>query len=221
MIEALLFDLDGTLIDSDPLHADVFVDFLASHGVAITREDYTTRIHGRRNADIFAEFLPGEDAKEMSAAKEAEYRRRLGRLGVAPAIPGATALIDRAKAKGWGLAVVTNAPWLNAPAALAAVGLTGRFDTLVTEEDVTRAKPAPDPYLVAMQRLGVAPGASVAFEDSPSGLASARAAGATVVGLTSSLGPEALAAHGAELALKDFTDPALDIFLAHREGLPA
>lgn len=221
MIQALLFDLDGTLIDSDPIHVAVFIDFLAGYGVPMGAEEYERRLHGRLNADIFAEILPDEDPHEMSAAKEAEYRRRLDLMDQPPAIPGAAALIDRARARGWKLAVVTNAPRENAPAALAAVGLADRFDTIVTADDVPRGKPHPDPYLLAMRRLGVPPEACIVFEDSPSGLAAARAAGATVVGLTSSLSPDALADHGAALALADFTDPALGDFLARLEGAPA
>lgn len=221
MIQALLFDLDGTLINSDPIHVAVFIDFLGGYGVPMSAEEYDRRIHGRLNADIFAEFLPDQDPAEMSAAKEAEYRRRLKLLDTPPSVPGGADFIAQARAKGWKLAVVTNAPRENAPAALATLGLEGQFDTIVTADDVPRGKPHPDPYLLAMDRLGVRPEHCLAFEDSPSGLASASAAGATVIGLASSLTPQALVAHGAKLALTDFTDPALGEFLARLEGATA
>lgn len=221
MIRALLFDLDGTLIDSDPIHAEIFVDFLGARGVEMLLDDYQTRIHGRLNAEIFAELLPDEDPAVMAEAKEAEYRRRLEAMDKGPGVPGAAALLDHARAQGWKVAVVTNAPRENAPAALAAIGLADRFETVVTADDVARGKPSPDAYLEAMRRLDVPPEACIAFEDSPSGLAAATAAGATVVGLATSLSPQALAAHGAALAVQDFTDPALESFLARRTGATA
>lgn len=218
MIQALLFDLDGTLIDSDPIHVQVFIDMLADYGVPMTAEIYARDLHGRVNAEIFADLLPDEDPKALSDLKEAEYRRRLEAMDTAPAIPGAGQLIDAARARGQTCAVVTNAPIENAPAALAAVGLSGRFDTVVTAGDVAHPKPAPDPYLEAMRRLGVKAEACVIFEDSPSGLAAAQASGAAVIGVASSLSAEALRAKGAALAIDDFNDPALERFLAQQEG---
>lgn len=87
MIRALLFDLDGTLIDSDPIHAEIFVDFLGARGVEMLLDDYQTRIHGRLNAEIFAELLPDEDPAVMAEAKEAEYRRRLEAMDKGPGVP--------------------------------------------------------------------------------------------------------------------------------------
>jgi len=218
---ALLFDLDGTLLDSDPLHAAVFVELMAEHGVAFSQADYAKRVHGRLNADVFAELLPGANAQALSQEKEARFRARLA-AGTPPGpTPGAPGLIARARARGWGLAVVTNAMRPNADAMLAALGLADAFDTLVIGEECARAKPHPDPYAIAMARLSADPARSLAFEASPAGIASARAAGAVVAGLRSSLDDAALRAAGAHLSIADFTDPALAPHLARLQGAAA
>jgi len=216
---ALLFDLDGTLLDSDPLHIAAFADLFAARGRSIDRDFYLDRIHGRHNLDIFGEFFPGEDAGALADAKEAAVRNRLD--GIAPT-DGAAALIDRARGAGWGVAVVTNAPRENAEAMLAAIGFAAAFDTLVIGDECARGKPSPDPYARATAQLNATPAAAIAFEDSPSGLASARAAGVTtVIGLRSSLGDGALRAAGADASIADFADPALIPYLDRLQGAAA
>jgi beta-phosphoglucomutase len=219
MRPALLFDLDGTLMRSDPLHAAVFADLLGQHGIALGEADYARLIHGRSNADIFADLFPDADAVAMSEAKEAAFRDRLG--DTAPPTPGLLELLDRAEASGLACAVVTNAPPLNATAMLRAIGLAGRFPVVVAEGDAVRGKPDPAPYLLAMQRLDADPAHSLAFEDSTSGVTAAVAAGLRTVGLRSSLSDAALRAAGASLTIEDFTDPALAPWLSRLEGTPA
>ncbi|MDF0600877.1 HAD family phosphatase [Psychromarinibacter sp. C21-152] len=209
---ALLFDLDGTLLDSDPIHEAVFADLWRDHGRQLEEGFYQTHVHGRLNADIFRAHLPEvADPEALSAAKEAEFRRRLPRPY--PATPGAAALLDRAAARGWKVAVVTNAMRPNAEAMLEATGLRHHFEVLVIGEECPRGKPDPYPYSEAMRQLGAAPADCIAFEDSPSGVRSAAGAGARVVGIRSSLTDAALKAAGATLTLKDFTDPALEPLL--------
>lgn len=213
---ALLFDLDGTLIDSDPLHARVFVTLFAERGIEMDEAFYLANMHGRHNTEIFREFLPEEDPHEMHLFKEAAYRDMLP--DHVPPIPGAADLIARAGAMGWDIAVVTNAPRLNADAALRAIGLDKAFATVIVGEECARGKPAPDPYHAALAALGAVAERTIAFEDSPSGIASARAAGIYTVGIRSSLDDEGLRDAGAHETLKDFKDPALDRVIDRLEG---
>jgi len=216
-IEALLFDLDGTMLNTDPIHIAVFAEMMKPKGLIVDDAFYLAHVHGRLNTDIFAEFLPEEpDPQALSDAKEAEFRRRLPRPF--PAMPGLEALLTHADQKGLKMAVVTNANRLNAEAMLHAIGQRARFNVLVIGEECTRGKPHPDPYAIAMARLGVDPAAAIAFEDSPSGIRSARAAGATVVGIRSSSDHDSLCAAGAHVTLSDFTDPALAPLIGRPEG---
>ncbi|PZQ51310.1 MAG: CbbY/CbbZ/GpH/YieH [Rhodovulum sulfidophilum] len=214
---ALLFDLDGTLLHSDPLHHRAFASIFAERGRELGLEEYNRRVIGRPNAQIMAEYFPEEDLArqtEIADLKEARFRDLLG--AEAEPTAGIHALLDWAEATGAGTAVVTNAPRRNAEAMLAASGLAARLTTLVIGEECPRPKPDPLPYRMAMEILGVTPSHSVAFEDSPSGLRAARGSGAHAFGLSSSLTPEALRAAGAQEVIADFNAPALWSYLEAR-----
>jgi HAD superfamily hydrolase (TIGR01509 family) len=219
-LPALLLDLDGTMLDTDRLHLAVFAELMAPFGVAVDEAHYRDHIHGRLNADYFALVLPDHpDPQGLSDEKEAAFRRVLPRPY--PATPGVASLLDRASAAGWARAVVTNAPPDNAEAMLEAIGLRHHFDVVVSGETCPRGKPFPDPYLEALDRLGVRAETALAFEDSPSGLAAAVAAGIPTVGVTSTLSAAELLALGAAAAIADFTDPALAPLLDRQKGMPA
>jgi HAD superfamily hydrolase (TIGR01509 family) len=203
---ALLFDLDGTLVDTDHLHHAAFATILRERGRELSVAEYRTHIMGHPNPAILERFFPGEDGGVLER-KEAMFRTSLA-ASVEP-VAGIHALLDWAEANGAGCAVVTNAPRENAVAMLAAAGLAGRLPTLVIGDECTAAKPDPAPYRTAMAALGATPSRSVAFEDSRSGLRAARGAGAHVFGMATGLSPEELRQAGAHAAIADFTDPAL------------
>ncbi len=207
MTRAFLFDLDGTLIETDHLHAEVFAELGKRHGVEIDRAMYDREIHGRLNEDIFGDLFPDEDPKAMADEKEARFRQRLG-TSAAP-MAGLDRLLAWAAEQRLPMAIVTNAPRQNADAMLAAIGLTGHFGTIITGGDLPRGKPDPLPYRTAAERLSVDPSDAVVFEDSPSGIRSGAEAGATVFALRSSLDDAALRSAGAYASIADFNDPAL------------
>ncbi len=214
---ALLFDLDGTMLNSDAIHREVFVELLGPRGFEVDEAFYMAHIHGRLNVDIFADLIPDEpDPQGLSDAKEAAFRDRLPRPY--PAMPGVVGTVRDAQAKGWPMAVVTNAMRLNAEAMLEAIGLRDAFDTIVVGEECARAKPDPEPYRTAMDLLGVAPDDAFAFEDSPSGIRAAAASGAVTIGVRSGLTDRDLRAAGADATIQDFTDPALPGLLTRLKG---
>ncbi len=215
-LRAILFDMDGTLIDSDPIHASVFVEFLAERGVDLDEDAYTARIHGRQNREIFAELLPDHDPREMDAAKEAAFRARV--TPELPMIAGARDFVAALAAGPLHLGVVTNACRANLDAVLEALDLGKSFDHRISADDVSHGKPHPELYQKAMAALGVTPDQAIAFEDSPSGVQSARAAGLPVIGITSSLSASELIELGATHTIGDFTDPSLTQHLAIPEG---
>ena len=216
MRPALLFDLDGTLVDSDGDHLIAFQEVFAPFGVALDRALYVRDIMGAPNAAIGARFLPhlpeAERAKVLDA-KEAAYRARVGEM---TPTPGAKALLDHAEAHGLACAVVTNAPRANAEMVLAALGFAARLKTLVIGPELAHGKPHPLPYLTGLARVGARPQDALAFEDSLSGVRAAVAAGIAVVGITTGLPAPALLDAGAVFAASDFTDPRIYDWVAAR-----
>ena len=216
MTSALLFDLDGTLVDTDAEHLIAFQRAFSPHGIRLDRAEYVASIMGASNEMIGRKFLPHlpHDLREETlAAKEAAYRDGLGDLRP---IAGVAALLDWADANGLARAVVTNAPRANAELVLAAIGLAERLPIRVIGGELARSKPDPLPYLTALQRTGARAEKSVAFEDSLSGVRAAAAAGLAVVGLTTSLGAARLIEVGAVFAVADFTDARITALIESR-----
>ena len=206
---ALLFDLDGTLVDTEDHHFAAFRRTFAARGIEVSRDLYEAEIRGGANDAISARFLPGLSREERAATmdeKETAYRDGLGPL--APT-PGLAALLDRADALGLARAVVTNAPRANLLRVLDALGIAARMPTLVVAEELARGKPDPLPYLVALERLGADAAASVAFEESPSGARSAAGAGLAIVGISGEAGAHRLIEAGATFVARDFADPRI------------
>jgi HAD superfamily hydrolase (TIGR01509 family) len=216
MKTALLFDLDGTLVDTDALHLAAFQQVFARHGVDLTRAQYVDGIMGNSNPRIGAAFLPHlppEEREATLAAKEQAFREALGALSP---VAGVLALLDFADAAGIRCAVVTNAPRANAVVMLEALGLTGRLPIQIIGAELARAKPDPLPYLTGLALTGGDAAHSLAFEDSLSGLEAAVGAGLTAVGLTTTLDEARLMRAGATIAAADFTDPRIPALIRRK-----
>jgi HAD superfamily hydrolase (TIGR01509 family) len=182
VIEAVVFDVDGVLIDSEPVWERVRRNFVATRG-GRWPDDAQDRMMGMSTAEwsayISEDFgLRGLSAQRVAelvtAAMAAEYAARL------PLLPGAVAAVRDLSAR-WPLAVASSAPKSLIDAVLDASGLRPAFAAAVSSEEVARGKPAPDVYLEAAARLGVTPAACAAVEDSSNGLRSAAAAGLAVI----------------------------------------
>ncbi len=216
----LLFDLDGTLVETDPTHLAAFNDdarplrHRRGRGISTTLTS-----SGFPNADIFMRILPGltvADHVRLADEKEALFRSRAG--GLKPAT-GLLELLDRADASGVASIVVTNAPRANALMMLGALGIGDRFRGMIIGDEMANPKPHPEPYLVGLERLGARTDHAVAFEDSRSGVRSAAAAGLSVVGMSTSLDADALKGAGAHIVARDFTDPELISLVRDRTGM--
>ena len=219
MSATLLFDLDGTIVETDHLHFEAFRSVFMPHGVDIDWTGYTTRVIGRSNPTIAAEFLPHVPEAEHAGimdAKEAAYRDQIQALEAAS---GLLDLLDWADSHAIPCAVVTNAPRANADKVLDVLRIRRRFRVLVIGPELREAKPHPLPYLTALEALGGDPARSVGFEDSPSGVRAAAAAGLGVVGLTTSLDDTALRAAGAAITGADFPDRSVIRYIHERMGV--
>jgi HAD superfamily hydrolase (TIGR01509 family) len=213
---ALLFDLDGTLADTDDLHLAAFRSAFAPFGVALDKEQYRHLIMGASNAAIgeaFLSHLPVATREAIIAAKEAAFRDS---FQTAQPTKGLVALLDFADARKFPCAVVTNAPRANANLMLTTLGLADRLPRVVVGAELERSKPDPLPYQTALRLASVDAQSSVAFEDSLSGVRSAAAAGLAVVGLTTGLDASTLIAAGAAFAAADFTDQRIYDLIAGR-----
>jgi HAD superfamily hydrolase (TIGR01509 family) len=206
---ALLFDLDGTLTDTDHLHVEAFRILLQDFGRSITLEHYKARIMGQPNDLIMREMFPGETPERritLSDHKEQLFRDQLQTL---TPTPGVLKVLDWADANGVPYAVVTNAPRANAEMMLRGLGLDGRMGELVIGDELERAKPDPLPYRTGLQRLGAAAERALAFEDSLPGIRAASGAGIATFGIKTAHPDAALLQSGAIAAIDDFNDPGL------------
>lgn len=207
--DALLFDLDGTLVHSDPLHFRAWQEALADHGVVVDEAAYARRVSGRHNPEIIADLLPRlspAEGRRFTDAKEARFRELATAL---EPLPGVRELLRDARGAGLATAVVTNAPRANAHFMLRALGLDAWFDLVGLGDDAVAAKPDPAPYREMLARLDVRAERALAFEDSPSGVRSARGAGIPVIGIATTQRPDVLLEAGAELVVDDFADVRL------------
>ena len=213
MYKALLFDLDGTLAETDSLHLPTWVGVLEPYGVEVDEEFYRESISGRNNLKIVEKLLPdlsAEEGRKLAEAKEASFRERAVEL---EPLPGLLAFMQEGRDRGLSLALVTNAPQENVEAILLALELGEFFDEVVLSDEVGPVKPDPAPYRAALEKLRVAPEEALAFEDSTSGISSSVAAGIPTVGIASTQEPETLLRAGAFAAVRDFTDPELERLL--------
>ena len=209
MYRALLFDLDGTLAETDSLHLPTWVDALEPYGVEVDEAFYRDEISGRSTAEIVRELLPeltDEQGRSIGDAKEASFRERASEL---EPLPGLVDFVERGRKRGMRIALVTNAPEENVKMILLALKLRDFFDTVVLADEVEAVKPDPAPYRAALEKTGVPAEEALALEDSISGISSSVAAGIPTVGIASSQEPQKLLVAGAFMTAQDFTDPQL------------
>jgi len=210
MLKALLFDLDGTLTNTDEIHFETWKEMLEPYGLNIDRVFYDQNFSGRLNKAILANLLPQLSVaagEQLSWEKEARFRERA--KGALQPLAGVMEVLQWATEQQLPQAVVTNAPVENAEFMLQVLGLDAHFNTIVIAEQLERGKPDPLPYRTALDRLGVSAIDAIAFEDSPSGIRSAVGAGVFTVGIASTQSAETLDQVGAKLIVDDFTDPKL------------
>jgi HAD superfamily hydrolase (TIGR01509 family) len=193
---AVVFDLDGTLAQNMPIHAEAFAEFVARHDLPPFTLERRRELDGKRNSEIFPVLfdraLTEDEWRAFEHEKESLYRE-VGR-GRVQALAGAAALLEALDAKGVRAAVATSAPADNVAFTLREIGLERLLDQVVRGDQVPRGKPFPDVFLEAARQLGVAPGQCLAFEDAPMGVEAAISAGMRCVAVATSFDAHTLLA---------------------------
>lgn len=212
---AILWDLDGVIVNSGHYHYLAYREVLTPLGRDLSEDEYLTSLFGRRNYDILRSVLgplPDEEIERLAAAKEAAFRRLVqGRI---QPLPGAVELLRRAREAGLSQAIVSSTPRANIDLIAATLGIDGLLDAIVGEEDVSRGKPDPQGFVLAAQRLGVPPRQCVVIEDAPEGIAAGKAAGARTVAVATTRPPSAFAGPAAaDLVVPDLLDRRLWPFI--------
>lgn len=185
---AVLWDMDGTLVDSENLHWLSWRDTMAGEGIAITHAQFLASF-GKRNDSIIPGWLGAaatpDRIRRIEIAKENQFRRLVREQGISP-LPGVTAWLNRLNEQGWLHAIASSAPRANVEAVLEALGTTSCFQGIVSAEDVKRGKPDPEVFLLAASRLGVPPDKCIVVEDAAAGIEAARRAGMRCIGASQS-----------------------------------
>ena len=186
MVKAVLWDLDGTLVDSAEFHWRAWRDVMAEEGLPVTHEQFVQSF-GKRNDLILTGWL-GEDAdpermRRLSEEKESRFRALVRANGIEP-LPGVREWVARLHDEGWLHAIATSAPRANLEVLSGAMGMGRYFGAGVAAEDVTHGKPDPEVFLLAAARRGAEPGRSIVVEDAPTGIEAGRRAGMYTVGVS-------------------------------------
>lgn len=183
--KGVIWDMDGTLVDTSRMHFDAWRELLEPEGVDLDYPGFLVGF-GRRNdewlRELLGEDVPLADIRRIGDAKEARYRDMIAVDGLV-VLPGVIDTLEALRERGWRHAVATSAPVQNLEIILEVTGLEGLMDGWAGSEDVTQGKPAPDIFLVAAERIGVLPERAVVVEDAAAGVLGAHRAGMAVIGV--------------------------------------
>jgi beta-phosphoglucomutase len=216
---AIILDMDGVIIDSNPFHRMAWREFLERHGIAVTENMFKDVIFGTTGDQAIRNLLqpPELTAEQLSLYTEeidASYRNIISGSEQIFPVDGLYNFLDFIKELGFKIALATSAPPENISLILERLGITEYFDVIVDKTHVTNGKPDPEVYLKAVENLKTDSGYCLVFEDSLSGVRSAIRAGIRVIGVTTSHSAEELSQAGTFCNIDDFNDPSLPEMLA-------
>lgn len=207
-MKAVIFDMDGVIVDTNPTHHTAWHRYFEQHGKPLTDADFLQYVSGKHNSQIvrhlFADKpLTEAEIQQLGDEKEALFRD-LYKPVITP-VSGIPAFLKALKEAGIKTAVGTSAPLANLDFVLDELDLRQYFDVLLHERSITHPKPDPEVYQKAMSMLGVSPEESVIFEDSMTGIQAAKASGAYVVGVATTQSPDELRPFVNDV-IRDFTE---------------
>src|SRR5208282_3834311 len=184
-VRAVLWDMDGTLIDSEEFHWISWRDTMAKEGFPIMQEQFLASF-GQRDDSIIPRWLGAASTPELVAqitnTKEELYRQLIREHGISP-LPGVASCIHWLHEQGWLQAIASAAPRLNIDVVLEALAAAHCFQAIVSADDVHRGKPDPEVYLLAASRVGAQPDRCIVVEDATAGIEGAHRAGMRSIGV--------------------------------------
>jgi beta-phosphoglucomutase len=211
MLRAVIFDMDGVIVDSHPIHKKTWRTFLALLGKEISEEDLNFIMEGRKREEILRHFL-GELSEEQmqifGRQKEQLFRRESASLQPIEGLREFLRELDQAEIM---LAVASSGSSGRVNDILVSLDLQNYFKAIVTGDQVTNGKPDPAIFLMASDRLGVLPAETLVFEDSVSGVKAAKAAGMTCFGVANNGIIPTLLEAGADHIIPDFSGVSIDV----------
>ena len=226
LLRAVVFDFDGVIVDSEPMHLAAFQQILAREGHTLSRDDYYERYLGFDDRGTFRQIAKDTGFVLDEATVDRWIRDKssivLHEMSTNPRVlAGAVDCVGALAVSGVALAVASGALRAEVRTGLEAVGLLSYFRVIVGADDTTHSKPSPEPYAAALRALGVEPHGAVSIEDSPAGIASARAAGLLAVGVTNTYRAEDLVSADVVVeSLTELTPARLAGFVARRVQRP-
>ena len=206
---AVIFDMDGVIVDSNPWHSIALRDFCARKGMVLSEEEMRQRVYGRTNRDWITQVfgtLPEDRLQRYADEKEAMYRDLYS--GSIKAVNGLREFLDELQRRGIPKAIGTSAPPENVVFTLQGTGLRGHFPTILDATRVTHGKPHPEIYLNCAAALDMSPKQCVVIEDSLSGIQAAQSAGSPVIAITTTHSADEL--KHADLIIADFSELSVD-----------
>ncbi len=210
MLRAVIFDLDGVIVDSHPAHLQAWKTFFRSIGKRVAEQDLLFILEGQKREDILRHFLGDlseEQVKQYGAKKEALFRDSVPELKTVRGLPE---FLDRLYAAGLPLALASSASRTRAAYMLEQLDLKQRFQAVVTGDDVKRGKPDPSIFRLAAESLDVAPSHILVCEDAVSGVEAAKAAGMKCLAIAPNGRGPLLEKAGADRIVLDFSEASLD-----------
>lgn len=207
---AVVWDLDGVLVDSAETHNRSWQALSQRYGVPYDPDSDFRKIFGKHNTDIMSMLWQITDparVAEMADAKETAFRREATSLRP---LPGVVELVQELARRGWKQAIGSSAPMENIRVLLEATGVGPYMQAIASGDDVTAGKPDPQVFLIAFERLGVAPHNGVVIEDAPAGIQAGVSAGAATLGVTTTQSVAALQLAGADRVVNSLADVSVD-----------
>ena len=205
-LEAVIFDLDGTLVDNNPFHLKAWKQYLINIGRELSEEEYKKNFNGRTNKDvveyIYERKMTDEEARPFYLNKEALYRE-IYQPFIAP-IPGLLDFLNEVDEAGIPMAIATSGITVNIDFMFEHIPIKQYFKAVIHSSHIKKGKPDPEIYLKTAEVLGVDPSKCIVFEDALVGIQSANGAGMKVIGLTTSHTPEEL--KEADSVIHDYTE---------------